>query len=166
MEEQLRGFALRCTSTASPPIHFSFRNISIDSILILKSPTSPILPQLETLLHSTMFSKTASAHLPLASSCTNTSKVHQNRRYLPGSESSLGFSGIHRRCPSTIPNLALQSNPVSGFHRDSRSSQPSLLRFPRRTVASVHIGAGSVPDGWQWYAYSSAGCVDSVGIIG
>ena len=32
-------------------------------------------------------------------------------------------------------------------------------------MASVHISIGSVPDGWQWYAYSSTGCVDSVGVI-
>jgi hypothetical protein len=34
-------------------------------------------------------------------------------------------------------------------------------------VASVHNSPGSVPEGWQWYAYSSSDCVNTtfVGII-
>ena len=67
--------------------------------------------------------------------------------------------------PAQYPISLYNQTLCQGFIETAEVLNQVCFGFPDETVTSVHISAGSVPDGWQWYAYSSAGCVDSVGII-
>lgn len=72
---------------------------------------------------------------------------------------------LSARVPAQYPISLFNQTLCRGFIETAKVPNQVCFDFPDETVASVHISSGSVPEGWQWYAYSSVGCVNSIGII-